>query len=105
MKNKMNYDDIVFRIGYFRNKRNLSARETSLRLGFSDSFVNRIERKSVELKVSTLLNFLDLVEVDIQEFVYPNIENYKEDSELLKMINSLSEENKLMIKDIIKKIK
>ena len=37
------YKEIIFKIGYYRNKNNLSARETSLQLGFSDSFVNRIE--------------------------------------------------------------
>lgn len=42
------YKDILFRIGYFRNK-HLSARETSLQLGYSDSFINRIERNNVEL--------------------------------------------------------
>ena len=35
MKNKENfnkeYKDLVFKIGYFRNKNNLSARDTSLR--------------------------------------------------------------------------
>ena len=61
MEKKMSYDDIIYRIGYFRNKNNLSAREASLQLGFSDSFINRIERKSVELKVSTLLNFMEIV--------------------------------------------
>ena len=59
--NKLTYDDVINRIGFFRNKANLSARETSLRLGYSEQFVKRIENKSVELKVSTLLAFLTLL--------------------------------------------
>ena len=52
--NKLTYDDVINRIGFFRNKANLSARETSLRLGYSEQFVKRIENKSVELKELTL---------------------------------------------------
>ena len=36
MKNKIDYDEVLNRIGYFMNKANLSARATSLRLGFSE---------------------------------------------------------------------
>ena len=30
--------DLINRLGYFRNKRNLSAREVSLRLGYTESW-------------------------------------------------------------------
>ena len=33
MEKKIDYNEIIHRIGYFRTKANLSARETSLRLG------------------------------------------------------------------------
>ena len=46
--NKLTYDDVINRIGFFRNKANLSARETSLRLGYSEQFVKRIENKSLK---------------------------------------------------------
>jgi len=101
----MKYEDIIFRIGYFRNKKNLSARETSLQLGFSDSFVNRIERKTVELKVSTLLDFINLCEITPQEFFYEKPENYKKDMELIKLISSLSQESKDAVVNIIKQLK
>ncbi|MBE5758355.1 MAG: helix-turn-helix transcriptional regulator [Clostridiales bacterium] len=105
MDKKMSYDDIIFRIGYFRNKNNLSARETSLQLGFSDSFVNRIERKSVELKVSTLLQFMDICNITPEEFFYYKPENYEKDKELLQIIKSLSNENKDALMDIAKRLK
>ena len=50
MPNKIDYNEIIRRIGFFRTKANLSARETSLRLGYSEQFIKRIENKSVELK-------------------------------------------------------
>lgn len=105
MDKKMSYDDILFRIGYFRNKNDLSARETSLRLGFSDSFVNRIERKSVELKVSTLLQFMELCNITPEEFFYYKPENYEKDKELLQIIKSLSNENKDALMDIARRLK
>lgn len=105
MDKKMSYDDVIFRIGYFRNKNNLSARETSLQLGFSDSFVNRIERKSVELKVSTLLQFMELCNISPEEFFYYKPENYEKDRELLQIIKSLSNENKDALMDIARRLK
>lgn len=105
MDKKMSYDDIIFRIGYFRNKNNLSARETSLQLGYSDSFVNRIERKSVELKVSTLLQFMDICNITPEEFFYYKPENYEKDKELLQIIKSLSNENKDALMDIARRLK
>ncbi len=99
------YKDILFRIGYFRNKHNLSARETSLQLGYSDSFINRIERNNVELKVSTLLSFMNLIGISPMEFFYPKPENYEKDKEIFLLITSLSEENKRTIIDLAKKLK
>ena len=103
--NKISYKDILFRIGYFRNKNNLSARETSLQLGYSESFVNRIERGSVELKVSTLLKFMEICNITPEEFFYFKPENYEKDKELLKIIKSLSNENKDSLMDIAKRLK
>lgn len=103
--NKMNYKDILFRIGYFRNKNNLSARETSLQLGYSESFINRIERETVELKVSTLLQFMNICNITPEEFFYYKPENYEKDKELLEIIKSLSNENKNSLIDIAKRLK
>ena len=99
------YKEIIFKIGYYRNKNNLSARETSLQLGFSDSFINRIERQIVELKVSTLLKFLEIVNITPQEFFYPDPENYAKDMEIFNVIKSLSPENKTVILDLANSLK
>ena len=108
MKNKDKFDskykDLIFKIGYFRNKNNLSARDTSLRLGYSESFMNRIETYKVELKVSTLLKFLELVEISVEEFFYTKPEDYKKDKELFDIIKGLSDENKETILNLAKKL-
>lgn len=65
---KLIYDDIIARIGYFRTKANLSMRETSLQLGYNPQFMSTIENKTIELKVKTLLDFCDLVDITPQDF-------------------------------------
>ena len=105
MEKKIDYNDIIHRIGYFRTKANLSARETSLRLGYSEQFMKRIENKSVELKVKTLLDFCEIVDITPQDFFYLGEHYNKEDKNVLEMYNALSSENKQTILDLMKKLK
>lgn len=102
---EINYEEVLKRLQYFRNKNHLSARETSLRLGLSESFMNRIERNAIELKVSTLLNFMELIGITPQEFFYSKPEHYKADKELLEQICKLSFESKESLKKLIKNMK
>ena len=105
MKKEFDYNDVIYRLGYFRNKNNLSARETSLRLGFSDAFFNRIERGSIELKVSTLLKFFEIVNISPLEFFYPKPDSFEKDSEIIDLVLSLSPENKDVLLNLAKKLK
>ena len=105
MKKEFTYDDVIFRIGYYRNKNNLSVRDLSLQLDYGTSQVHRIERKKVELKVSTLLKFMELVGITPLEFFYPDLESYKYDIELIKILSNLSSEDKQMLIALAKKIK
>lgn len=102
---KITYDDIINRIGYFRSKANLSMRETSLQLGFNPQFMSTIENKSVELKVKTLLDFCELVDISILDFFYLGTEYNKEDKNVLELFNGLSLSNKQVIIDLMKKLK
>ncbi len=105
MNNKITYNDIINRIGFFRNKANLSARETSLRLGYSEQFIKRIENKSVELKVKTLLDFCEIVDITPQDFFYLGDSYNKEDKNVLELFNNLSLENRQMIIELMKRLK
>lgn len=105
MEKKIDYDEIIHRVGYFRTRVNLSARETSLRLGYSEQFMKRIENKSVELKVSTLLDFLDIVDITPQDFFYLGTQFNKEDKNVLELYNNLSADGKQTILDLMKKLK
>lgn len=105
MSKIIDYDEILRRIGYFRTKCNLSARETSLMLGYSEQFIKRIENKSVELKVSTLLNLFELFGITPQDFFYLGEHYNKEDKNVLVLYNNLSDDNKQRIIDLMKNLK
>ena len=105
MDKKIDYNEVINRIGFFRTKANLSARETSLRLGYSEQFMKRIENKSVELKVSTLLDFFDIVDITPQDFFYMGEHYNKEDKNVLDLYNNLSQDGKQTILDLMKKLK
>lgn len=105
MKKKIDYDEIFVRMGYFMNKANLSARATSLKLGYSEQFMKRIYNKGVELKMTTWLEFLELVDITPLDFFYLGTSYSKEDKNVLDLFNSLSADNKQTIIDLMKKLR
>ncbi|HIT78214.1 MAG TPA: helix-turn-helix transcriptional regulator [Candidatus Limihabitans stercoravium] len=102
---KITYDEVIDRVGYFRTKANLSLRETSTRLGYNPQFMKTIENKSIELKVSTLLEFCDVVGIDIQDFFYLGKQYSTDDKHLLELFASLSDDSKKLIVELMKKLK
>lgn len=66
---------------------------------------NKIENKSVELKVSTLLEFFDIVDITPQDFFYMGEHYNKEDKNVLDLYNNLSQDEKQTILDLMKKLK
>ncbi len=102
---KITYDEVINRIGYFRTKANLSLRETSARLGYNQQFMKTIENKSIELKVKTLLDFCDIVDITPQDFFYLGEHYNKEDKNVLELFNALSADNKQTIIELMKKLK
>lgn len=102
---KITYNDVVTRLGYFRTKANLSMRETSLQLGYNPQFMSTIENKTIELKVKTLLEFCDLVNITPQDFFYMGKAFNKEDKNVLNLYNQLSPENKQLVLNLMKNLK
>lgn len=105
MEKKIDYDEVINRIGFFRTNSHLSARETSLMLGYSEQFMKRIENKSVELKMSTFLELLDIFEITPQDFFFLGEHYNKKDKDILDLFGSLSSENKQIVLDLMKKLK
>lgn len=102
---KIDYDEVINRMGFFMNKANLSARATSFPFDHGEQFMKRILNKKVELKVKTLLEFFDIVDITPQDFFYLGKEYNKEDKNLLDMFNSLSSEAKATIINLMKQMK
>ena len=99
----MEIKEVLSRIGYVRNKANLSAREVSLRMGMSPQYVAQLESGRIVLTVEKLLQILEICEFPIERFFSSNIVDYNVDNELKLLIESLPLDKKKNIIDFIKK--
>ena len=95
--------EIIERIGYFRNLKKISAYKLGLELGHSKTYFYRIESGEIQLTLDMLLEVLEILQVSTTEFFCPIIN--KEDKNFLEIFNSLSDDSKQTILDLMKKIK
>ena len=98
----MEIKEILLRIGYVRNKANLSAREVSLRMGMSPQYVAQLESGRIVLTVEKLLQILEICDFSLERFFSPNIVDYTVDKELQALIESLPIDKKKNIIAFIK---
>lgn len=101
----MNLDNLIQRIGYFRNKKNLSARELSLRIGKSNTYINQIECKNFTLSLPVLFDIINALEISAAEFFSDNYQNYEQDKEILSILYALSPDRKKSFLDLMKNTK
>lgn len=99
----MELKEILSRIGYVRNKANLSAREVSLRIGMSPQYVAQLESGRIVLTIEKLLQILEVCDFPIERFFSSNIDDYNIDNELKSLIESLPNDKKKNIIEFIKK--
>ncbi len=99
----MEIKEILSRIGYVRNKANLSAREVSLRMGMSPQYVAQLESGRIVLTIAKLLQILEICDFPIERFFSNNIADYNVDNELKSLIESLPLDKKKNIIEFIKK--
>lgn len=88
---KMSKDDVLNRIGYFLQKKNVSAYSLSLTMGKSKNYVYRIQSGKTKLYLETLLEMLEILDVSLFEFVYPDLENYETDIKMFNLLKRLEE--------------
>ncbi len=98
----MEIKEILLRIGYVRNKANLSAREVSLRMGMSPQYVAQLESGRIVLTVEKLLQILEICDFPLERFFSPNIVDYPVDKELQSLIEALPTDKKKNIIAFIK---
>lgn len=101
----MDLDILVQRIGYFRNKKNLSARELSLRIEKSETYINQVECKNFTVSLPVLFKIIDALEISCAEFFSDNYANYEQDKEILDLLNALPAERKNSFIDLMKNTK
>ena len=86
----MESNEIIERIGYFRNKANLSQKALSIDIDMNIGYINRLECKKDFLpSVEVLLNIIKACGISEEEFFYHDIENYSEDKQILEKLKSL----------------
>lgn len=104
-KELMDIIEIVNRISYFRNEANLSARELSLRIGKSDTYINHLESSKFNIKMNVVLDILEALDVSCEKFFSKNFRNYDQDIELFDLIQRLPEDRKKSFIDLMKHTK
>lgn len=95
---------LIYRLGYIRNRAKLSARELSLRLGFSIAYIAKFENGDFSIPAEVLLDAIKICGSTPAEFFSDDITKYKNTKEVIKSYENLSEENKNTIKDLIGKL-
>lgn len=78
----MDMNTLLQRIGYFRNKKNLSARELCLRIGKGDTYINQVENKNFRFSLPVLFEIIDALEVSCAEFFSDNDKSFAQDKEI-----------------------
>lgn len=96
---------LINRLGYFRNRANLSARELSQRLGFSIAYIAKFDNGDFNIPSEVLLEAIEVCNSTPEEFFYNDIAKYNEHKHLLENYDALSNENKQTILELINKLK
>ena len=99
----MDNNELINRIGYIRNRANLSARKLSMEIGKNECYIHRLETsKSFAPTFETLMDILDVCNTTTEEFFYYNIPAYKQDKEILNLLETASTEKKNAIITLLK---
>ena len=103
VEDSMNIKEIVERIGYFRTKKNLSARELSMQIGKAPGYINKLEQIKFNLTTEVLLEIIDALEIKPEEFFADNYMTFALDKSLYNTIKNLPPEKKQYLIDFLNK--
>lgn len=98
----MDLKDIIFRVGYFRNKANLSARGLSLAIDKNPAYITKLEAGEFEPSMSIMLDIISACNITPEEFFYDDLTSYKIDKENLSIIKQLPQTKKTALRDLLK---
>ena len=95
--------EIIERIGYFRTKAKLSQKALSIDIDINVGYINRLECKKDFLpSLEVLLKTIEVCGVTAEEFFYGDIENYKQDKEILEKLKSLPRDKREALLNLLK---
>ncbi|MFQ7078712.1 MAG: hypothetical protein ACLRSW_12655 [Christensenellaceae bacterium] len=97
----MDLNELVQRIGYFRNKINLSARELSLRIGKSETYINQVECRNFTVSLPVLFEIIKRLRF-LRRILFRQLRRFLSDKEILDTLNALPAERKNSFLDLIK---
>lgn len=96
---------LIDRLGYLRNRANLSARELSQRIDKSIAYMAKFENGDFNIPTEVLLDAIETCDSTPEEFFWEDIVKYKEQKEFLLTFEKLSNESKETIKSLMKNMK
>ena len=96
---------LIDRLGYLRNRANLSARELSQRIDKSIAYMAKFDNGDFSIPTEILLNAIETCESTPEEFFWEDIAKYKEQKELITTFEKLSDESKETIRNLMKNMK
>lgn len=95
--------EIIERIGYFRTKAKLSQKALSIDIDMNVGYINRLECKKDFLpSLEVLLKIIEVCGVTVEEFFYNDMENYKQDKEILERLKSLPRDKREALLNLLK---
>ena len=98
----MDINEVVERISYFRYKNNLSARDLSLMIGKSPSYINRLETEKFDLSTKTLLTIIEVFKITPNEFFAKNYTSYTDCEELYTLIEKQPDDKRKLYIELLK---
>ncbi len=93
------------RIAMLRTAKNVSARDMSLSLGQSQSYINNIENKKALPSMQMFLYICEFLNITPKDFFTEDVANPSLMNEVVDLLKTLSPKQLEMIKDIAKEMK
>lgn len=98
----MTMRDIATRINYFRMEKNKSARDLSLAIDKSESYLTQFESRCFNLSTGTLLKLIEALGIEPEEFFAKDYRNYRKNILIGEEYEKLSDDQKQVVLSVLR---
>ena len=98
----MEEKDFALRLAQLRTKKNVSAREMSLSLGFNSNYINGIELNQASPSLAGIIYICDYLGITVSEFFDFESENPAKLHNIIQLLKKLDDEQLNSIETLIK---